>query len=147
MPENHSMYPETPIDYASSKIISGVNNLREGLDPDVLAYWYKRVEDRSKEIVPRHLKDKIHFEQDRILWMKFKMDVSKRAVPYVMQVIEEYIPMMPYSTGTLFHKSAGNTDRRNEQGVTLIKNCYSCYRPNKVARMDLYFSFYNIHHK
>jgi hypothetical protein len=49
------VYPETPIDYASSKIISGVKNLREGLDPDVLAYWYKRVEDRSKEIVPRHL--------------------------------------------------------------------------------------------
>jgi hypothetical protein len=104
MHEKHSMYHETPIDYASSKIISGVKNLREGLDPDVLAYWYKRVEDRSKEIVPNHLKDKIHFEQDRILWMKFKMDVSKRAVPYVMQVIEEYIPMMPYSTGLYFRK-------------------------------------------
>jgi hypothetical protein len=88
------MYPETPVDYASSKIISGVKNLREGLDPDVLAYWYKRVEDRSKEIVPRHLKDKIHFEQDRILWMKFKLDVSKRAVPYVM----------PYSTALYFSR-------------------------------------------
>jgi hypothetical protein len=96
------MYPETPIDYASSKIISGVKNLREGLDPDVLAYWYKRVEDRSIEIVPRHLKNKIHFEQDRILWMKFKLDVSKRAVPYVMQIIQEYIPMMPYSTALYF---------------------------------------------
>jgi hypothetical protein len=101
---NHPMYPETPIDYASSKIISSVKNLRNGLDPDVLAYWYKRVEDRSKEIAPLHLKGKIYFEQDRILWMKFKMDVSKRAVPYVMQVIEEYIPMMPYSTGLYFRK-------------------------------------------
>jgi hypothetical protein len=100
----HYVYPETPIDYASSKIISSMKNLREGLDPDVLAYWYKRVEDRSKEIVPLHLRDKIHFEQDRILWMKFKMDVSKRAVPYVMQVIEQYIPMMPYSTGLYFRK-------------------------------------------
>jgi hypothetical protein len=36
--------------------------------------------------------------------MKFKMDVSKRAVPTVMQVIEEYIPMMPYSTGLYFRK-------------------------------------------
>ena len=35
------MYPETPIDNASGRIISGVKNLREGLDPDVLAYWYK----------------------------------------------------------------------------------------------------------
>jgi hypothetical protein len=98
------VYPETPFDYASSKITSGVKNLREGLDPDVLAYWYKRVEDRSKEMAPPHLKDKIHFEQDRILWMKFKMNVSKRAVPYIMQVIEEYIPMMPYSTGLYFRK-------------------------------------------
>jgi hypothetical protein len=98
------VYSETPIDSASSKIISGVKNLREGLDPDVLAYWYKRVEDRSKDIVPPHLKDKIHFEQDRILWMKFKMNVSKRAVPYVMQIIDEYIPMMPYSTGLYFRK-------------------------------------------
>src|SRR5918999_4501895 len=103
-PAYQFVYPETPIDYASSKIISGVKNLREGLDPDVLAYWYKRIEDRSKEIVPNHLKEKIHFRQDRILWMKFKMDVSKRAVPYVIQVIEEYIPIMPYSTGLYFQK-------------------------------------------
>ena len=98
------MYPETPIDYATSKIITGVKNLKEGLDPDILAYWYKKIEDRSIEIVPAHLKDKVHFEQDRILWMKFKMDVSKRAVPYVMQVVEEYIAQMPYSTGLYFRK-------------------------------------------
>jgi hypothetical protein len=98
------VYPETPIDYATGKIITGVKNLREGLDPDILAYWYKRIEDRSRELVPAHLKDKVHFEQDKILWMKFKMDVSKRAVPYVMQVIEESIPLMPYSTGLYFRK-------------------------------------------
>ena len=98
------MYPETPIDYASCRIISGVKNLREGLDPDILAYWYKRVEDKSKEMVPPHLKDKIHFEQDKVLWMKFKMDVSKRAVPYVVQAIDEYIPLMRYSTGLYFKK-------------------------------------------
>jgi hypothetical protein len=95
---------EPPIEYAASKINSTVKNLREGLDPDVLAYWFKRIEDKSRELVPEHLKDKVHFEQDRILWMKFKMDVSKRAVPTVMQVIEEYIPMMPYSTGLYFRK-------------------------------------------
>lgn len=98
------MYPETPIDYATGRIITGVKNLREGLDPDILAYWYKRIEDKSIEVMPSHLKDKVRFEQDRILWLKFKMDVSKRAVPYVMQVIEEYIPLMPYSTGLYFRK-------------------------------------------
>ena len=95
---------EAPIDYAASKIATGVRNMRDGLDPDILAYWYKRIEDKSVEVVPLHLKDKVHFQQDRILWMKFKMDVSKRAVPYVMQVIEEFIPMMPYSTGLYFRK-------------------------------------------
>ena len=104
MHADFGMYSESPMDYAANKIISGVKDLREGLDPDVLAYWYKRVEDRSKEVVPRHLKDKIHFEQDRILWMKFKLDVSKRAVPYVMQIIQEYMPMMPYSTALYFAK-------------------------------------------
>lgn len=98
------MFPDTPIEFAENKIANTVKGLREGMDPDILAYWYKRIEDRSREIVPDHLKDKIHFEQDRVLWMKFKMDVSKRAVPYVMNVIEEYIPMMPYSTGLYFRK-------------------------------------------
>ena len=36
--------------------------------------------------------------------MKFKLDVSKRAVPYVMQIIQEYIPMMPYSTALYFSR-------------------------------------------
>lgn len=98
------MLPDTPIELAENKIVNTVKGLKEGMDPDVLAYWYKRIEDKSIESVPDHLKDKIHFEQDRVLWMKFKMDVSKRAVPYVMNIIEEYIPMMPYSTGLYFRK-------------------------------------------
>ena len=98
------MFPETPIEFAENKIAGTVKNLKDGLDPDILAYWYKRIEDRSVELVPEHLKDKVHFEQDRVLWMKFKMDVSKRAVPYVMNVIEEYLPMMPYSTALYFRK-------------------------------------------
>ena len=99
------MYKGEPFTYPSSnKIAIGIKNIKDGLDPEILAYWYKRVEDKSLEIVPSHLRDKIHFTQDRILWMKFKMDVSKRAVPYVMQAIEEYIPLMPYSTGLYFRK-------------------------------------------
>ncbi len=98
------MFPDTPIEFAENKIVNTVKGLKEGMDPDILTYWYKRIEDRSIEMVPDHLKDKIHFEQDRVLWMKFKMNVSKRAVPYVMNVIEEYIPMMPYSTGLYFRK-------------------------------------------
>jgi hypothetical protein len=95
---------DNTFDLASNKIGGTIKGVKEGLDPEILGYWYKRVEDKSIETVPSHLKDMIHFEQDRILWMKFKMNVSKRAVPYVMRVIEEYIPLMPYSTGLYFRK-------------------------------------------
>ena len=91
-------------EFSFSKISTTIKNLKEGLDPENLAYWYKRIEDQAIETVPPHLKKKIHFQQDRVLWMKFKMDISKRAVPYVIQVIEEYIPIMPYSTGLYFQK-------------------------------------------
>lgn len=92
------------IDLASYKIGINIKQLKEGLDPEIIGYWYKRVEDRAIETVPFHLRNKVHFEQDRLLWMKFKMDVSRRAVPYIMQAIEDYIPLMPYSTGLYFRK-------------------------------------------
>ncbi len=98
------MYGENNVDFPLHALSMGIRNLKEGLAPDILAYWYKRIEDSSVDNVPSYLKDKIHFSQDRIMWMKFKMDVSKRAVPYVMKAIEEFIPIMPYSTGLYFRK-------------------------------------------
>ena len=103
MYRNKNNNKNDPIELVS-KLGTSINGLKEGLDPEILGYWYKRVEDKSIESVPSHLKDMIHFEQDRILWMRFKMNISKRAVPYVMRVIEEYIPLMPYSTGLYFRK-------------------------------------------
>ena len=97
-------YNDNPFEISFSRIDTTIKNLKEGLDPENLAYWYKRIEERSIEIVPAHLKEKIHFRQDRILWMKFKIDISKRAVPYMIQVIEQYIPIMPYSTSLYFQK-------------------------------------------
>ena len=98
------MHRHDLMDIASYKIGINIKQLKEGLDPEIIAYWYKRVEDRAIDTVSSHLRNKIHFEQDRLLWMKFKMDVSRRAVPYIMQVIEDYIPLMPYSTGLYFRK-------------------------------------------
>ncbi len=97
-------YDDNPFELSFSKISATITNLKEGLDHENLAYWYKRIEDQTIEIVPAHLKNKIHFQQDRILWMKFTMDVSKRAVPYLLKVIEEYLSIMPYSTGLYFRK-------------------------------------------
>ena len=98
------MYKQTDVDFSLESIWKGILNLREGMHPELLAYWYKRIEDKSIDSVPTNLKDKIHFHQDRVLWMKFTIDISKRAVPYVVKVIEEYIPLMPYSTGLYFRK-------------------------------------------
>ncbi len=98
------MFHGKPFNSASLKIGMGIKNLKEGLDPEILGYWYKRIEEKAIECAPSHLKDKIHITQNRILWMKFRVDISKRIVPCVMQVIDEYIPMMPYSTGLYFRK-------------------------------------------
>jgi hypothetical protein len=87
---------------SNEKLELAISNLKDGLDPENLAYWYKRIEEKSREIAPTHLREKLHFRQDRILWMKFELNISKRAVPYLMQAIEEYIEMMPYSTGLYF---------------------------------------------
>ena len=98
------MFHGKPFNSASLKIGMGIKNLKEGLDPEILGYWYKRIEEKAIESAPSHLKDKIHITQNRILWMKFRVDISKRIVPCVMQIIDEYIPMMPYSTGLYFRK-------------------------------------------
>jgi hypothetical protein len=98
------MHQDKPYNFLTGKLNLGIRNLKEGLDPEVLAYWYKRIEDKSIEIAPDNLKDKIRFKQDRILWMKFEINISKRAVSYLVKVIEEYIPLMPYSTSLYFRK-------------------------------------------
>jgi len=98
------MHKQYDCDFPLQTISKGISNLKEGMHPELLAYWYKRIEDKSIDSVPSNLKDKIHFHQDRVLWMKFNIDISKRAVPYVVKVIEEYIPLMPYSTGLYFRK-------------------------------------------
>jgi hypothetical protein len=88
--------------YSSNEKLDLAVSLKDGLDPEILAYWYRRIEEKSREIAPTHLKEKLCLRQDRILWMKFELSISKRAVPYLMQAIEEYIEMMPYSTSLYF---------------------------------------------
>lgn len=83
---------------------ANLSSIGEGLEPDVLAYWYKRIEDRAKERCSTELGEKIIFKQDRILWMKFEINISKRTVPLVLDSIRECIPLMPYSTSLYFEK-------------------------------------------
>ncbi len=81
-----------------------LNTLNEGLDPEVLAYWYKRIEDKSKDMCDKELGEKITFSQNRLLWMKFDIYLSKRAIPLVLQTVRDFIPLMPFSTSLYFEK-------------------------------------------
>ena len=98
------MYFDNPVNLASAKIDKSIRNLRSGLEPEVLLYWYRQIQYQSIEKVGNHLKDKIHFEQDRILWMRFKINISIRAIPIVLETIENFIPLMEYSTELYFRK-------------------------------------------
>jgi hypothetical protein len=98
------MYFDNPVNLASAKIDKSIQKLRSGIEPEILVYWFKQIEYQSIEKVEQELKDKIHFEQDRILWMKFKINISIRAIPIVLETIENNISLMEYSTGLYFRK-------------------------------------------
>ena len=86
------------------KMDKDVTELKEGLNPENLSYWYKKIIDESKEMAPPWLVDKIKVKQDPILHMKFNLDISKRAMRYVMLAIENNLDHMPYSTRLYFLK-------------------------------------------
>ena len=72
--------------------------------PEVLANWYLVVQSRARELCTEVLRDKIIVEQDPLLSMKFKLNISKRTVPFVISAIEQTLPEMPYSTKLYFEK-------------------------------------------
>ncbi len=87
-----------------SKMSSDISNLKEGLDPENIAFWYKKVIGEAKEMAPPWLVDKIGVKQDSILYLKFNLDISKRAVRYLMMAITNNLDEMPYTTRLYFLK-------------------------------------------
>jgi glycerophosphoryl diester phosphodiesterase len=98
------MYYDTPVNLISAKIDESIQNLRIGLDPEVLAYWYKQIEYQSIEKAEDEWKEKIFFEQDKILWMKFHIHIPIYSIPTILEIIENNIPLMKYSTQLYFRK-------------------------------------------
>ena len=86
------------------KMSSDITGLKDGLDPGNIAYWYKKVIAEAKEMAPPWLVDKIGVKQDPILYLKFNLDISKRAVRYLMIAIENNLDEMPYTTRLYFLK-------------------------------------------
>jgi len=86
------------------KLGRDITKIQQGLDPQILAFWYKKILSETKEMAPPWLQDKINVEQNPILYMKFNIDISKRAVRYFMIAIDNNIGRMPYSTKLYFLK-------------------------------------------
>jgi len=84
------------------KMSADISSLKEGLDPENIALWYKKVIGEAKEMAPSWLADKISVKQDSILYLKFNLDISKRAVRYLMVSIENNLDDMPYTTRLYF---------------------------------------------
>ena len=92
----------------TSQIIKKLNNditqIQTGMQPDQLSFWYHKIFSDTKEMEPPWLQDKIKVKQDPILPMKFNLDVSKRAVRYLMVCIDNNLQQMPYATQLYFLK-------------------------------------------
>lgn len=86
------------------KFDADISNLKEGLHPENLSYWYDKIIEETIEMAPPWLQDKIKVKQDPVLTMKFNLDISKRAVRYFMIVVDNNLDDMPYSTKLYFLK-------------------------------------------
>ena len=81
-----------------------IDDAKSGLDPDVLAIWYKKIVDRAQTICPEELSDTIEVIQDPDLIMKFELKSSKRVVPHIIDAIESNLELMPFATRLYFLK-------------------------------------------
>ena len=92
----------------TSQIIKKLNDdivqIQKGLQPDQLSFWYQKIISDTRDMAPPWLQDKIKVKQDAILPMKFNIDISKRAVRYLMICIDNNLPQMPYTTQLYFLK-------------------------------------------
>ena len=86
------------------KIDTDVSNLKHGLYPQNLSFWYDKIIKETIEMAPPWLQDKIKVHQDPTLTMKFNLDISKRAVSYFMIIVDNNLDYMPYSTNLYFLK-------------------------------------------
>jgi len=86
------------------KLLQEIENVKLGLDPDVLLGWYNKVASDAKVLAPGHLVESIDVVQDPILPMRFEFKASRRAVKYVLEAIEANLEKMPTATRLYFQK-------------------------------------------
>jgi hypothetical protein len=86
------------------RLVQEIERLKLGLDPDVLAAWYRKVEIDAKARARPDLRDSIQVIRDPILTMKFEFKASKRVVDKVIEAIEANLSAMPMATRLYFEK-------------------------------------------
>jgi hypothetical protein len=90
---------------AIGRLSETIQDVQTGLDPDVIASWYGVIEAESKKLCPTdELRDSIRVVQNPDLPMKFEFKSSKRAIPYVVEAIENNVNSMPFATRLYFQK-------------------------------------------
>jgi len=90
---------------ALNRLSETIQDVKTGLDPDVLARWYSVIESETKSLCPtQELRDSVEVVQDPVLLMKFQFKASKRAIPYIVEAIENNLNSMPFATRLYFQK-------------------------------------------
>ena len=87
-----------------NRLLKEIEDLKLGLDPNVLAGWYHKVASDARTEAPSHLADSIGVFQDPILPMKFEFKASRRAVRCVIEAIDRNLDAMPMATRLYFQK-------------------------------------------
>jgi hypothetical protein len=87
-----------------NRLVQEIENLKLGLEPEVLAGWYNKVASDAKAKAPRELADLIDVIQNPILPMKFEFKTSRRTVKYVLEAIDDNLEAMPTATRLYFQK-------------------------------------------
>ncbi|HUH82913.1 MAG TPA: hypothetical protein VLX33_03415 [Nitrososphaerales archaeon] len=87
-----------------NRLLKEIEDLKLGLDPDVLSGWYQKIASDARSEAPGHLTDSIGVMQDPLLPMKFEFTTSRRAVKYVLEAIDRNLGAMPMATRLYFQK-------------------------------------------
>lgn len=89
---------------AIDKLSEMIQDAKLGLDPDILANWYRIIESDAKASCPEKYRASIKVIQDPVFPMKFELKASRRAVRHVVNAIERNLREMPFSTRLYFQK-------------------------------------------
>ena len=88
-----------------NRLVETIQDVQNGLEPDVIARWYSVIENDAKSLCPTdELRDSIQAIQNPELPMKFEFKSSKRAIKYIIEAIEKNLNSMPFATRLYFEK-------------------------------------------